>query len=111
MFVVHTTIPVNPDQREKAMEYITALVEHSESEDGTVRYYAVEDLLEPNLIRFFEQYDDAAAAETHTKSEPYRQFNMALPEFVSGTIETIQFETDDVNVMEFTAADAVDALD
>ena len=70
------------------MERITDHVEHSVSEERTVQYHAVEDITESNLIRFFESSDDAEAAETHTKSEPYRMFNGALPEFVSGTIET-----------------------
>lgn len=109
MIVVLTTIPVDSDCRETAMAYITNLVEHSESE-GTVRYHAVEDVTEPNLIRFFEVYDDTDAVETHTKSEPYRQFTKVLPEFISGTIETLQFETDDLSVVEFTATDAVDTL-
>ena len=111
MIVVLTTIPVDQDYRETAVGYITDLVEHSTSEEGTIRYHAVEDITEPDLVRFFELYDDAEAAEIHTKSEPYRKFNEALPEFVSGTIETIQFETDDISVAEFTATDAVEALD
>lgn len=111
MIGVLTTIPVDQDCQETAMAYITDLVEQSKSEEGTVQYHAVEDITEPNLIRFFELYKDAEAAETHTKSEPYRQFTKALPEFVSGTIETLQFEMDDVSVAEFTATDAVEALD
>lgn len=111
MFVVRTTIPVNPDHRETAIEYVSDLMDYSRREDGTVRYHATTDIEDPNLLRFFEQYEDVAAAETHTESEPYRRFNEVLPEFVDGTIETIQFEADDVSVTEFTAADAVEALD
>lgn len=109
MIGVLTTIPVDPDHREAAMAHITELVEHSKNEEGTVQYHAVEDLTEPNLIRFFELYEDAANA--HTNSDPYHQFTNALPEFVSGTIKTHQFETESVTVAEFTAADAIAALD
>lgn len=111
MIVILTTIPIDPNQQETAMSYITALVEHSKGEEGTVRYYALKDITETHLIRFFELYDDAEAVETHTNSEPYRKFNEALPKFVSDTIETVQFETDDVSVAEFSAMDAVEALD
>lgn len=111
MIGVLTTIPVDPDHRESAMAHITALVDHSKTEEGTVQYHATEDLSDPNLIRFFELYEDGDAAETHTNSEAYHQFTNALPEFVSGTIETHQFETESVSVAEFTAADAVETLD
>lgn len=111
MIGVLTTIPVDPAHRETAMASITELVEQSKAEDGTVQYHAVEDLTEPNLVRFFELYEDAEAANAHATSEPYRDFINALPEFVDGTIETRQFETDDVSVAEFTAKEAVEALD
>ena len=111
MIVVRTTVQIDPDRRERAMEYVTDLVAHAEREEGTVRYDAAADLTEPNLIRFFEQYEDVAALEAHVESEPYRRFNEALPELVVGEIETIQFETDGVRVSEFSATDAVDALD
>lgn len=63
------------------------------------------------MVRFFEQYEDATAAEAHTESGQYRRFIEALPDFVDGEIETVQFETDEVDVVEFTAEAAVEALD
>lgn len=112
MFVVRTSIPVNPDQWEMAIDYVTDLVDYAqERESGTVRYQAVEDLAEPNLLRFFEQYEDATAAAAHDESDPYRRFVEALPEFADGEIETIQFETEDVHAASFTAAEAVEALE
>lgn len=111
MIVVLTTIPIDQDQQERALPYITDLVDHSEGEEGTVRYHAVKDITEPNLIRFIELYDSTEAVEIHTNSEPYREFIEALPEFVCKSIETIQFETDDVGVAEFSPTEAVEALD
>lgn len=111
MLVVHTTLPIDPDRREKAMEHVAEMVEYSRQESGTVRYRAMEDVTDPNVVRFFEQYEDAAAAEAHTDSEQYRQFVEALPEFVDGEIETVQFEADAVDTVEFSATEAVAALD
>lgn len=106
MIVVHTSIPLDPARRDEAMDFVEPLVERSRSEDGTVRYRATEDVTEPNVLRFFEQYEDAAAAEAHQQSEEYRRFVEALPDLAAGQIETIQFETDDVEVVEFDAAEA-----
>ncbi|MXR52900.1 antibiotic biosynthesis monooxygenase [Halovenus sp. WSH3] len=111
MYVVHTTIPLDPDCGDELVDRVDDLVERSRNEDGTVRYRAMRDLTEGNLLRFFEQYEDADAAEAHTNSEEYRRFNELLPEVVDGKIETLQFETDEVHAVEFTAADAVDALE
>lgn len=111
MIVVHTTLPVAEDSDAQLRQYIEDLVAHSRSEDGTVRYRAMRDLTDPSLIRFVEQYEDADAAQKHTQSDAYRQFVEALPEAVDGTIETIQFAADDIDVTEFTAAEAVAALD
>jgi quinol monooxygenase YgiN len=111
MIVVHTTIPLDPDGRAEFEERVAALVEHSRSEPGTLRYHAARDVADPTLLHFFERYEDAAAAEAHTDSEPYRRFVEALPSVAAGSIETTQFETDDVETVEFDAETAVDALD
>lgn len=108
MLVVHTSIPVDPERRETVMALVTDLVEQSREEDGVVRYRAMQDLTDPETIRFFEQYEDAAAAEEHTTSPAYREFVEALPEVATGDVETIQFETDDSGVATFDPADAVE---
>jgi quinol monooxygenase YgiN len=79
---------------------------NSREEEGTVRYRASESLTEPGTIHFFEQYDDRAAAEQHTESSVYQEFAETLPEFVEGDLETIQSETDEVEIFEYSAADA-----
>lgn len=111
MIVVHTTLPVGADGDEQLEQYIEELVAQSRSEDGTVRYRAMRDLTDPSLIRFVEQYEDADAAQKHTQSDAYRQFVEALPEAVDGTIETIQFAADDIDIAELTPTEAVAALD
>ncbi|MFC4247880.1 putative quinol monooxygenase [Natribaculum luteum] len=111
MLVIHTTIPFDSARREEVMELVSGLVECSKTEDGTVRYRAMIDIDDPSVMRFFEQYEDAAAAETHTKSVQYRRFVKSLPDLVDGKIETIQFETDEIACTEFTASDAAAALD
>ncbi len=113
MILVHTTIPLGGDGESVLLDRIGTLVEHARAEDGTVRYRAARDLTDPTLVHFFEQYEDAAAAEAHTESAPYRRFVEALPGAVDGEIETVQCQVDDdrVGVTSFTAADAVASLE
>ena len=111
VLINHTTIRLDPTQRERAMDLVAELVEYSRTEDGTVRHRAMTDVTDPDVVRFFEQYEDVAAAEAHTDSEQYRRFVQSLPEFVDGEIETIQITADAVETAEFTAREALETLD
>ncbi len=113
MILLHTTIPLATDAESALIDRIDTLVHHAREEDGTVRYRAARDLADPTLLHFFEQYEDAAAAEAHTASDPYRRFVEALPGAVEGEIETVQCQVDDdsVDVTSFTAEDAVAATE
>jgi quinol monooxygenase YgiN len=111
VYVVRTTVPLDPECREDAKEVAAALVEHSRRESGTVRYDASISLGEPTTLHFFEQYEDAAALKRHTESDAYRRFNEALPDVAAGEIETVQFEVAAHRTATFTAEEAVTALD
>jgi quinol monooxygenase YgiN len=100
----------HPDRREEIIEHVADLLERSRSEDGTLRYEATAELTEPNLIRSFELYEDAAAAEAHTASEACRRFDEALPGLVGGAIGTVRFGTGSIEPAEFTAAEVPAAL-
>jgi quinol monooxygenase YgiN len=95
VIVVHTSIPIDPECYDEAIELIEDLTERSRREEGAVRYRATTDITDPYTIRFFEQYEDEAAVQAHTETEYYREFNDRLPGLVDGHIETIQFVTDE----------------
>lgn len=111
MLVTYTRVPFDPEQRQEMMTLVEELVAYSRSEDGTVRYDAMTDIESPNVVVFFEQYEDAAAAEIHTESDQYRQFMKSLPDLVEGEIETVQFQTEDVSSVEFTAIEAAETVE
>ena len=111
MILVVTTIPMEAPVEDDAIEQLRTMVEASLAEDGTDRYWAARDITDPSVVRIVEQYRDAAAAEAHTATGEYRQFVEALPDLVDGEIQTLQFETDDVHDVSFTASEAVASLD
>ena len=111
MILVVTTIPMEEPPEDQTLDRLTSLVESSLAEDGTLRYWAARDVTDPSVVRIVEQYRDAAAAEAHTATDEYRQFVEALPDLVDGEIQTLQFETDDVHDVSFTAREAVSSLD
>lgn len=106
VIVVHTAVPFDPARLDEAMGLVEDLVAQSRSEPGTVSYHAATDTGEDGLVRFFEQYEDDAAMETHRESEAYRRLVAALPDLADGEIEIVRFRTDDVERSTLSPAEA-----
>ncbi|CQH54318.1 homolog to autoinducer-2-degrading protein lsrG [Halobacterium hubeiense] len=100
MIVLHATFPIDPERREDALDLAEHLVEESNREDGVVDYRAAVDVQDENRIRFFEQYEDAAAVEAHEESDHFQRFEEALPELLAGEPDVRQFEVSDVTDVE-----------
>lgn len=54
MIVLHATFPLDQANRDEALDLIGDLVEQSQAEDGMIDYRAATDVLDPNVVRFFE---------------------------------------------------------
>ncbi|RBI63564.1 antibiotic biosynthesis monooxygenase [halophilic archaeon] len=107
MIVVQTSVPIASDRRDEALGAIAALVEQSRKEDGVVDYRATTDLQDPDVVRFFERYEDETALEAHVRTDHYRAFVADLPDLTDGRLETVRFELDgEPAVVRFDAAEA-----
>jgi quinol monooxygenase YgiN len=60
VIVLHAVFPLDPAKRDEALDLIESLVEQSQNESGMIDYRAAVDVSDPNVVRFFEQYEDAA---------------------------------------------------
>ena len=100
MIVLHAEFPLDPESRDEALDLIADLVEQSQAEDGTIDYRAATDVSDPNLVRFTEQYEDAAAFEAHSETDHYREFEAALPDLLAGEPRVRRFEVDSVTELE-----------
>jgi quinol monooxygenase YgiN len=100
MIVIHATFPIDPDSRERALELIRPLAEQSRAEDGVVDYRVAADVDDPNLLRFFEQYEDEAALEAHQETDHFGEFEAALPELLDGEPEVTQFDVDSATELD-----------
>ncbi|MFD1569673.1 putative quinol monooxygenase [Halorubrum laminariae] len=98
MIVLHASFPIDPDRRDEALELVDDLVDQSQA--GMIDYRATTDLQNPNVIRFFEQYEDADAFESHTETEHFQEFEAALPDLLDGEPEVIQFDVDSATELE-----------
>jgi len=100
IIVLHAAFPIDPDQRERAHDLIDDLVEQSQQEDGMIDYRATTDVEDSNVVRFFEQYEDEAAFEAHTRTEHFQTFEDALPDLLAGEPEVRCFEVDSATELD-----------
>jgi quinol monooxygenase YgiN len=100
MIVLHATFPLDPAKRAEALDLIEDLVEQSQQEEGMIDYRAATDVSDPNLVRFFEQYEDAAAFEAHSQTDHFQKFEAALPDLLAGEPEVHRFEVDSATELE-----------
>lgn len=100
MIVVHATFPINPEKREKALELVRELAEHSRDEDGIIEYRVATDVDDPNVFRFVERYEDEAAFGSHAETEHFETFEAALPDLLDGEPEVVQFDVESMTEVE-----------
>ncbi|WP_226013561.1 putative quinol monooxygenase [Halomicrobium salinisoli] len=100
MIVLHAAFPIDPAQRDDALDLIEDLVEQSQAEEGMIDYRAAADVSDPNLIRFFEQYEDEAAFEAHSQTDHFQEFEDALPDLLADEPEVRRFEVDSASEVD-----------
>ncbi|WP_226040983.1 putative quinol monooxygenase [Natrinema sp. DC36] len=100
MIVIHASFPIDPDRRDDALELIEELVTESQREDGMIDYRATTDVSDPNVVRFFERYEDEAALGAHTQSDHFQEFSSALPELLAGEPTVTRFDVESAEELE-----------
>ena len=100
MIVLHAVFPIKPDRLDDALALTEMLIEESNEEPGVIDYRAATDVEDETTIRFFEQYEDAAAMEAHVGSDHFAELDAALPDLLAGEPELTQFEVDSVSDVE-----------
>jgi quinol monooxygenase YgiN len=96
VIVLYATIPLESEHREDALEMVRDLVVASRAEDGVLDYRATTDVEDPDTLRFVEQYEDEAALQAHLETDHYERFERALPEWLAGRPDVVQFEVSEV---------------
>lgn len=100
MLVIHATFPVDPDSREEALDLARDLAAASREEDGVIDYRVATDAEDPNLLRFFERYDDEAAFGAHAETDHFQEFEAALPDLLAGEPEVTRFDVESASPVE-----------
>lgn len=100
MLVVHATFPIDSDSRERALELIETLADRSRQEDGVIDYRVAADVDDPNLFRFFEQYENEDAFGAHSETDHFQEFESELPGLLAGEPEVTRFDGADASTVE-----------
>jgi len=100
MIVLHATFPIQEEKMDEALELVDNLVEESNKEDGMIDYRATRDIQNEHTIQFFEQYEDAAAFESHTETDHFQKFEEQLPDLLAGEPEVIKFDVSGATELE-----------
>jgi quinol monooxygenase YgiN len=92
--------PIDPEKRDEALDLIADLAEKSRAEPGMIDDRPATDVDDPNVGRFFEQYEDEAAFEAHSQTDHFQEFEAALSDLLAGEPEVTRFEVDSAAAME-----------
>lgn len=97
---MHATFPINPDHRDEALDQIGTLAERSREENGVIDYRVAVAIDNPNLFKFFEEYEDEAAFEAHARTDHFQEFEAALPTLLAGEPDVTQFDDAEASTVE-----------
>ena len=75
---------IKPDKMDQAMEAIQAFMPKIRTESGTLEYTVYRGVDDPNMVAFFEKYQDQDAQALHGSSEEMKAFQQAFMPCVDG---------------------------
>ena len=74
MIIVHATIPIRSECREKALELARQMTEATQSEAGCISYTFSTDLSDPGGFHIFEEWESQEALDAHFKAPHMAEF-------------------------------------
>ncbi len=97
MIIVHGTIPIRSDCRERALELARAMTEATQAEVGCISYDFYIGLSDPNTLMLFQEWENMDALMGHFQTEHMDEFLRELPQVVSGEITTRRYAVQSVD--------------
>ncbi|MEZ5549323.1 MAG: putative quinol monooxygenase [Pseudomonadales bacterium] len=91
MIIVHGSIPIRPERRERALELARQMTEATRTEVGCISYEFFVGLSDPNTLMLFQEWDSMEALMGHYQTEHMEEFLRELPEVVTGEISTRRY--------------------
>ena len=97
MIIVHGTIPLRADCRERAIDLARDMALATREEPGCLSYDFYVGLSDPNTLMLFQEWESMEALMGHFQTDHMDQFLKELPEVVSGEITTRRYAVQSVD--------------
>lgn len=85
--IVLAKIPVQDGKRADVVAGMAPMMEHVETEPGTLEYILCEDAGDENAVWMYEVYSDQAAFDAHSGSDVMKALGGAIGPFLAGRPE------------------------
>jgi quinol monooxygenase YgiN len=82
-------ISCKPGERDACAAGLQPMLDHVESEPGTLRYVLLRDNADADVLWMYEVYDDDAALATHSGSEAMKALGHSIGAHLAGRPELI----------------------
>jgi quinol monooxygenase YgiN len=80
-------IPCQPGTRDKVAAGLQPMLDHVESETGTLRYVLLQDMADADVLWMYELYEDQASLDEHGGSEAMKALGAAIGPHLAGRPE------------------------
>lgn len=80
-------ITAQPGKRADVVAGMATMMDHVESEEGTLKYILLEDATDADVLWMYEEYRDQAALEAHGGSDVMKALGGAIGPFLAGRPE------------------------
>ena len=97
MIIVHGTIPIREDLRERALDLARRMAAATREEPGCLSYDFYIGLADPNTLMLFQEWETMDALMVHFKTPHMEEFLKELPEVLNGNITTRRFAVQSVD--------------
>ena len=87
MISVVAKLTVQDGTRSEVVDGLAPMMDHVESEPGTLVYLLMEDAADANVLWLYEQYTDQAAFDAHSASEQMKALGGAIGGFLAAPPE------------------------
>jgi quinol monooxygenase YgiN len=99
MIIVRVRVQVMPDKRQRFIDISTLLIAQTNAEPGCLFYSCYQDLADPNLFMFYEEYEDQAAIAYHNQTAHRIAWWKAVQEVLAEPMEAKVLSNSDVQVI------------
>lgn len=105
MIIVHGTIPLRADSRDKALALARRMARASVDEVGCVSYDFYLGLLDQNVLMLFQEWESIEALRKHFRTDHMEAFLRELPELLSGQVVTRRFAVQSADAADLPVLD------